>query len=229
MTYRVRNIFIAVGLAVVAALLTTFYVANYKRHVRQAETTVTVYVATKDAALPTRNSATPQPTTHPASAAWTTTGSMTEGRSQPSATLLKDGKVLVAGGSPGAASTTAELYDPATGTWTATGNLNVGRSQHTATLLSDGRVLVAGGGGGNLTSAELYDPARGTWTATGSLNVGRYGHTATLLSTGVPSGSHPTMPISTESPDATGWPSTAAFAPPRRAGSSTGSSAPPHG
>jgi len=48
MTYRVRNIFIAVGLAVVAALLTTFYVANYKRHVRQAETTVTVYVATKD-------------------------------------------------------------------------------------------------------------------------------------------------------------------------------------
>jgi len=48
MTYRVRNIFIAVGLAVVAALLTTFYVANYKRHVRQAESTVTVYVAKKD-------------------------------------------------------------------------------------------------------------------------------------------------------------------------------------
>jgi Flp pilus assembly protein CpaB len=48
MTYRVRNIFVAVGLAVVAALLTTFYVANYKRHVRQAESTVTVYVAKKD-------------------------------------------------------------------------------------------------------------------------------------------------------------------------------------
>ena len=45
MTYRVRNIFIAVGLAVVAALLTTFYVANYKRHVRQAESTVTVLSA----------------------------------------------------------------------------------------------------------------------------------------------------------------------------------------
>ena len=43
MTYRIRNIAVAVGLALVAALLTTFYVANYKRHVRQTESTVTVY------------------------------------------------------------------------------------------------------------------------------------------------------------------------------------------
>jgi Flp pilus assembly protein CpaB len=48
MTYRLRNIAVAVGLALIAALLTTFYVANYKRHVRQAETTVQVYVATRD-------------------------------------------------------------------------------------------------------------------------------------------------------------------------------------
>jgi len=48
MTYRLRNIVIAVGLALVAALLTTFYVANYKRHVRQTEHTVTVYVAKRD-------------------------------------------------------------------------------------------------------------------------------------------------------------------------------------
>jgi Flp pilus assembly protein CpaB len=48
MTYRVRNIAVAVGLALVAALLTTFYVANYKRHVRQAESTTTVYVAKRD-------------------------------------------------------------------------------------------------------------------------------------------------------------------------------------
>ena len=48
MTYRLRNIFVAVGLALVAALLTTFYVANYKRHVRQTESTVTVYVAKRD-------------------------------------------------------------------------------------------------------------------------------------------------------------------------------------
>jgi Flp pilus assembly protein CpaB len=48
MTYRVRNIAVAIGLALVAALLTTFYVANYKRHVQQREATVTVYVAKKD-------------------------------------------------------------------------------------------------------------------------------------------------------------------------------------
>jgi Flp pilus assembly protein CpaB len=48
MTYRLRNIAVAVGLALVAALLTTFYVANYKRHVRQAETTVKVFVAKRD-------------------------------------------------------------------------------------------------------------------------------------------------------------------------------------
>lgn len=48
MTYRVRNIAVAVGLALVAALLTTFYVANYKRHVRADESTVTVYVAKND-------------------------------------------------------------------------------------------------------------------------------------------------------------------------------------
>lgn len=48
MTYRIRNIAVAVGLALVAALLTTFYVANYKRHVRQSESTVPVYVAKRD-------------------------------------------------------------------------------------------------------------------------------------------------------------------------------------
>ena len=48
MTYRVRNIALAVGLALIAALLTTFYVANYKRHVRQTEGTVKVWVAKRD-------------------------------------------------------------------------------------------------------------------------------------------------------------------------------------
>lgn len=48
MTYRLRNIGIAVALALVAGLLTVFYVTNYKREVRSAETNVTVYVAAKD-------------------------------------------------------------------------------------------------------------------------------------------------------------------------------------
>lgn len=47
MTYRLRNIVLAVALAVVAAMLVTFYVANYKRSVQQSESNVTVYVAVK--------------------------------------------------------------------------------------------------------------------------------------------------------------------------------------
>ena len=47
MTYRVRNIVLAVALAAVAALLVTFYVANYKKTVQQGEASVTVYVAAK--------------------------------------------------------------------------------------------------------------------------------------------------------------------------------------
>jgi Flp pilus assembly protein CpaB len=48
MTYRVRNIAIAVGLAVVAALLTVFYVSNYKKSVNSGAETVTVLVAARD-------------------------------------------------------------------------------------------------------------------------------------------------------------------------------------
>ena len=48
MTYRLRNILIALGLAILAALLVTFYVANYKKHVQKQEVTVPVVVAAKD-------------------------------------------------------------------------------------------------------------------------------------------------------------------------------------
>jgi Flp pilus assembly protein CpaB len=48
MTYRIRNIMVAVALALVAALLTTFYVSNYKRRVQQGESNVRVYVAAQD-------------------------------------------------------------------------------------------------------------------------------------------------------------------------------------
>ncbi len=48
MTYRARNILVAVALALVAALLTTFYVTNYKRNVQSGEDTVKVFLAAKD-------------------------------------------------------------------------------------------------------------------------------------------------------------------------------------
>ncbi len=116
------------------------------------------------------------------------TGTLATARQVHTATLLPNGKVLVAGGEVGsfAPSATAELYDPASGTWTETANLIHARYGHTSTLLPNGQVLVAGGAddGVFLASAELYDPATGTWTETGSLNTGRLYHTATLLPNG---------------------------------------------
>ena len=105
------------------------------------------------------------------------------------ATLLQDGKVLIAGGldmgGSGSLLASAELYDPATQTFTKTGDMNHGHAFHAAALLPDGKVIVAGfagsltdmlGGGlsgGTATpppnstdplgGAEIYDPATGTW------------------------------------------------------------------
>src|SRR5947207_7671693 len=104
------------------------------------------------------------------------TGSLATARYGHTATLLSNGKVLVAGGggSDFKPIASAELYDRATGASTATGSLATARSFHTATLLPNGKVLVAGGSDSNfnaMASAELYDPASGTWTTTGSLGV----------------------------------------------------------
>ena len=96
-------------------------------------------------------------------------GPVREERQAHSATLLTDGRVLVAGGYDRSLYTmaTSELFDPSTGLWSPTGSLAQARAEHAVTLLSDGRVLVAGGrdsGYAPIASAEVYDPATGEWS-----------------------------------------------------------------
>jgi hypothetical protein len=115
-------------------------------------------------------------------------GNAAQPRAYHTATLLPDGRVLVAAGREGDNPlASAEVYNPATRTWASTGSLVHQRYEHTATLLADGRVLVAGGRlfpSTDISSAEIYDPASGTWAPTGSLNQPRRAHTATLLPNG---------------------------------------------
>ena len=108
--------------------------------------------------------------------------SLVNQRGHHTATLLADGRVLVAGGwgtSSELAST--ELYDPSIRSFSLAGSMSTARAYHTATLLHDGRVLVAGGG---LPSAEIYGPSSSSFVSTGSMQVDRASHSATLLQDG---------------------------------------------
>ena len=103
---------------------------------------------------------------------FTATGSMTTPRANHTATLMTNGKVLIAGGWVaiiGTPTATAELYDPGSGTFTPTGDMTTPRSHHTATLLLDGRVLIPGSSFPVVNSAEIYDPSTGTFAATGNM------------------------------------------------------------
>ena len=100
----------------------------------------------------------------PSTGTFTATGNMTSAGGP--ATLLPDGRVLVAGDS-------AELYDPARGAFTLTGGYaHPAASWDTATLLQDGRVLLAGSVGVPPVGAtELFDSRSGTFSLTGPMQT----------------------------------------------------------
>jgi len=133
---------------------------------------------------------------NPATNRWAATGSLNVFQESPTATLLPNGNVLVAGGSSrganGVALATSEMYDPATGSWSLTKNsLGSGREAATATLLRDGSVLEAGGcigqcagddRGGSLSST--LDWSHPYWTPDTSMTRPRAFATATELADG---------------------------------------------
>ncbi len=126
------------------------------------------------------------------------TPTMNQARESPTATLLPNGQVLIAGGENSTAGilNSVDLYNPATNSFAPAASLptmNIARFGAKAVLLSNGKVLIAGGEGtsaGNTTpldSVELYDPATNSFAAAVSLptmNELRDASTGTLLSNG---------------------------------------------
>jgi uncharacterized protein (TIGR03382 family) len=139
---------------------------------------------------------------------------MNQPRAFHSATLLADGRVVVAGGSDEIGTsctnpmwmsvhTSTEIYDPSANTWTVAGNMTEARTEHQAIVLDNGRVLLSGGRrnsfGRTLASAEVFDPVEKTWTETSRMQSARFGHTLTSLTGGIVTigGYQPFSPSST--------------------------------
>jgi hypothetical protein len=125
----------------------------------------------------------------PNSGTFQSVAEMSIGRSGHSATLLKNGRVLIVGGWTGRYTLrgSAEIFDPSTKRFVATGNLVVERAGNTTTLLADGRVLITGGEDrqeNKIAGAEIYDPSNGKFAATGSMAEARAAHTATAMKDG---------------------------------------------
>ena len=119
---------------------------------------------------------------------WSAAASLATGRTGHTATLLRDGRVLLVGGDDGLgqALASATVFDPRLNLWRPAASMRTARVAHSATLLPDGRVLVAGGftGGDSLESmagAEIYDPAADRWKDAAPMLYPRARHTATLL------------------------------------------------
>ena len=125
--------------------------------------------------------------------AWVPAPNLHEGHVAHTATLLKDGRVLIAGGTDvyGLPRASSELFDPKVNRWTRAADMIHARASHAATLLSDGSVLVTGGETGlgifpieSLASAEIYHPTSNSWTAAAAMHVPRRMHSSIRLRDG---------------------------------------------
>lgn len=110
-------------------------------------------------------------------------GKMVLPRAVHTATVLKNGKVLICGGFAGGTyHASAEIYDPSSNSFSVTGTMLQPRAGHTATLLPSGNVLIAGGFNGSyLSSVEIFNPVKGTFVISNEMTTARSGHTATIL------------------------------------------------
>jgi N-acetylneuraminic acid mutarotase len=122
---------------------------------------------------------------------WVQTTPMPTARERAVAVRLRDGRVLVVGGTGqgpnGPTLSVCEVYDPATTNWTAAQAIGAMGSDFGVTLLTDGQVLRTGGFTAPITplaSTELFAPATGQWTAGAAMTSARFGHTAVLLTDG---------------------------------------------
>jgi N-acetylneuraminic acid mutarotase len=114
---------------------------------------------------------------------WTRAGSVVTNRHDHTATLLRNGQVLVIGGGGPKAAATAERYDPVNKSSIRAAAMATARfGGHTATLLRDGQVLLLGGD--DLATAELYNPDKNRWVTVKSMTTDRRAHSATLLANG---------------------------------------------
>jgi N-acetylneuraminic acid mutarotase len=134
----------------------------------------------------------------PTTGLWSRSGLLNTARTAVAATVLADGRVLVAGGmfmdrtspDPPRLLDTSELWDPGSGTWSRTGGLTHARVGASAVTLADGRVLIVGGAASlegarnEQGSAEVYDPTTGRWSPAGTLATARSGFVLVALRDG---------------------------------------------
>lgn len=108
---------------------------------------------------------------NPSSGTWSPGVSMNTPRKASGATLLSNGKILIAGGTTqaGALLTSSELYDPTTNSWSYTGSMLSARSSFPVASLGNGLALAVGSGSPSQTSCELYNPTTGQWSYTGTM------------------------------------------------------------